>query len=277
MSRPGGGAGPPPAPAAGGSRLAGGPGTDAARAPRSPFALACLTILALLAFAGLVALGTWQVHRRAWKLDLIARVERRIHAPPVAAPGPAAWPAIGAARDEYRRVVLHGAFLHDRETLVQAVTRLGGGFWVVTPLRTDRGFTVLVNRGFVPAARRDLTTRPTGERAGVATVTGLVRMSEPKGGFLRANDPAHGRWYSRDVAAIAAARGLAGVAPYFVDADGTPNPGGLPVGGLTVIAFPNNHLVYACTWYGLAAMVAGGFILLARDERRLRHLRAGRP
>jgi surfeit locus 1 family protein len=237
---------------------------------RSLARFALLGSLALLAFAGLVALGNWQVARRAWKLDLIARVEDRVNAPPIAAPGPAAWPAVTAAQDEYRRVRATGVFLNNAETLVQAVTDLGSGFWVMTPLRTDQGFVVLVNRGFVPADRRAAGSRAAGEITGPVTVTGLMRMTEPKGGFLRANDPADGRWYSRDVAAIGAARGMADVAPYFVDADATPNPGGLPVGGLTVIAFPNNHLVYAITWYALALMVAGAASYMAREEWRVR-------
>ena len=85
-------------------------------------------------------------------------------------------------------------------------------------------------------------------------MTGLLRITEPDGAFLRSNDPAANRWYSRDVAAIAKARDLGLTAPYFVDADATPNPGGYPVGGLTVVRFPDNHLVYALTWFVLCAL-----------------------
>ena len=163
-----------------------------------------------------------------------------------------------------------GRFLDDRETLVQAVTDFGGGYWVLVPFRTDAGFTVLVNRGFVPANLRDPASRRAGEIHGETAVTGLLRMTEPNGAFLRSNDAATDRWYSRDVAAIAAARDLGPVAPYFIDADATPNPGGNPIGGLTVIAFPNNHLVYAITWYGLAALLAGAVAWAIRDEWRAR-------
>jgi surfeit locus 1 family protein len=245
-------------------------GADEAARPRSLGWLAPLGILALLAFVGLVALGNWQVARRAWKLDLIARVESRVHAPPAAAPGPPDWPNVTAALDEYRRLRISGAYLNDKATLVQAATSLGAGFWVVTPMRTDQGFLVLINRGFVPGDSRADVGQAGSRIEGEATVTGLMRMTEPKGGFLRANDPAGDRWYSRDVPAIAAARGLANVAPYFVDADATPNPGGLPVGGLTVITFPNSHLVYAITWYALALMLAGGASYVAREEWRAR-------
>jgi surfeit locus 1 family protein len=216
-----------------------------------------LAILALTAFTALMALGVWQLQRREWKLALIARVEQRIHAAAQPIPPPATWPAVSAARDEYRNVTVTGRFLHDRETLAKAVTEQGGGYWVLTPLQRDDGTIVLINRGFVPADQREASMQRKGDRQGPITITGLLRITEPKGGFLRSNDSVHDRWYSRDVAAIAAARGLHQVAPFFIDADATPNAGGTPIGGLTVVRFANNHLIYALTWFSLAAMLAG--------------------
>ncbi|MCK1677041.1 SURF1 family protein [Bradyrhizobium sp. 150] len=216
-----------------------------------------LTILSLTAIALLIALGVWQIERRAWKLALIDRVEQRVHAPAQPIPSPAAWPTVSAANDEYRHVSVSGRFLHDRETLAQAVTEEGPGYWVLTPLRRDDGTLVLVNRGFVPSDRRDASTRWDGNPQGQVEITGLLRVTEPKGGFLRNNVPEHNRWYSRDVAAIATARGLDHVAPFFIDADARSQSGSGPIGGLTVISFPNNHLIYALTWFALAFMLAG--------------------
>jgi surfeit locus 1 family protein len=240
--------------------------TDAGAARAGPRPLAALVGIGLAAafvFAALVALGVWQLQRREWKHALIAQVNARVHARPVAAPGPAAWPAIGNG-DAYRRVAVDGAYLPGRDTLVQAVTELGPGWWVLTPLRDDRGFTVLVNRGFVPSPP---APRPA---TGMAHVTGLLRLSEPKGGFLHSNDPRTDRWYSRDVTAIAAARQLGIVAPYFIDAAASPDPGAAPVGGLTVVRFPDNHLQYALTWFALALLLAGGMGYAAREEMRAR-------
>lgn len=214
-------------------------------------------VLALAAILVLVALGVWQIERRAWKLALIEQVERRLAASPVVAPGPAAWPGIG--RDAaYTRVTVRGRLLPNRDSYVQAVTDLGGGYWLVTPLRTDAGWTVLVNRGFVPADRRGTIAAP---RAVPVSVSGLLRLTEPGGGFLRRNDPAQNRWFSRDVQAIAARHGLGDVAPYFIDADRAGD--GWPRGGMTVVRFTNNHLVYALTWFGLAALIVV-LVLVAR-------------
>ena len=233
---------------------------------RRPAAVrAVLAGLMLLLALGFVALGIWQVQRRAWKLDLIERVEAGTRAAPIPAPGPAQWPGLDVRGSEYRRVAATGRFLHDRETLVQAVTVRGAGFWVLTPLRTAHG-TIMINRGFVPSDRRDPASRAAGQLGGSVTVTGLIRATEPKGGFLRTNDPARRRWYSRDVAAIAAAQGVGPAAPFFIDADATPNPGGWPVGGLTVLRFNNNHLVYAVTWFALAGISLAALFLLWRRK-----------
>ncbi|MFC3441038.1 SURF1 family protein [Sphingobium rhizovicinum] len=225
------------------------------RATRSPAFLIGLTLIALIIFSGFSALGIWQVQRLAWKRDLIARVDARVHAPPVPAP------ATATKDDEYRRVTLTGAFLHDKAALTQAVTVRGPGFWLMTPLRRADGGITFINRGFVPD-RKTRYDRPTGQ----VQVTGLLRLTEPGGGFLRSNDPAGDRWHSRDVAAIAKARGLDRVEQsYFIDAGTAPSPTGFPVGGLTVIAFPNNHLQYAITWFVLAAMTVGAYILVMRQ------------
>ncbi len=234
-----------------------------------------VALLALLGVAGLIALGIWQIERRAWKLALIEHVEQRIHAVAVPMPAPASWPAIDAAHDEYRRVTVSGQFLHDRETLVQAVTEEGPGFWVLTPLQMADGAVVLINRGFVPPERRDPASRRDGNPTAPVAITGLLRLTEPKGGFLRSNDPGSNRWYSRDVEAIAAARGLPRTAPFFIDADATPNSGGYPRGGLTVVKFHNNHLIYALTWFGLAIMLAGAFVHAAGGAAFVRLLPGG--
>ncbi len=250
---------------------------DRPRRP-GPWFLRAMAVLLIVLFAGL---GCWQVQRLQWKLALIERVESRVHSAPAAPPPPARWGQLTAASDEYRRVKLSGFFLYQFTTPVQALSDLGSGYWLVTPMCTSDGSIVLVNRGFVPVADGLLDKYP-GHRAGNGAascvppmgarlrgydVIGLLRVSEPRGGFLRENDPQHNRWYSRDVAAIAQARGLYNVAPYFVDAAQDQDPAGAPdhpTGGLTVISFHNNHLVYAFTWYALALMVAGAWWWAAR-------------
>jgi surfeit locus 1 family protein len=242
----------------------------ASPAPRSSRARWLAATAALLMCLGFIGLGTWQIIRLQWKLALIERVEQRVHAAPAAAPSPAAWAAVSRERDEYRHVFLQGHYLDGADALVQATTELGGGYWLLTPFCTADGAIVLVNRGFVTPARPKpvLAAGAVCQPGATATttVTGLLRLPETGGGYLRNNDAAANRWFSRDVAAIASARKLGPVAPYFVDreADAGAPPDGSPVGGLTVLNFTNNHVVYALTWYALALLAAGGGYLLLR-------------
>jgi surfeit locus 1 family protein len=244
---------------------------------RSTARLVAWSLLALAAFVGFIALGNWQVRRLHWKLRLIHDVATRVHAPPVAAPGPAQWPAIEHGHEQYLHVRLHGRFIAGKQTLVHGTSRYGYGFWAMAPLRTDRGFVVLVNRGYVPAG---LPGTPAYARVlppgGEVDLDGLLRLSEPGGGFLRSNQPAKGLWYSRDVAALAAAQGLdaSRVAPYFVDADadaaGRRDRHDWPAAGQTVVHFPNHHLNYAITWYLMALGTLVGFAIAVRHQRRKR-------
>ncbi len=256
---------------------------------RSATVLVVLVLTGALMALGFTALGLWQVQRLSWKTDLIARIDRQLRADPSPLPAPAEWPAITRERDEYRRLRIEGRYDYTHETLVRGASELGTGYWVLTPLRTDGGAWVLVNRGFVPQEMRQQVPRAQGAGpaaspgpdagAGPVSVVGLLRLSEPGGGLLQPNEPAAGRWYSRDVAAIAAARALQGpVAPFFLDAQATPGAGGTaaqawPRAGLTVIRFSNNHSAYALTWFALAAIMLGAVGYLLVDERRQR--RAG--
>ncbi len=221
------------------------------------FAFALFMLLAAAAFS---ALGVWQLARLTWKQDLITQTTHKLAQPPAEAPTPEAWPSIGP-QNAYTRVRASGHYLPNKNVFVLASTRLGRGYWVLTPFVTSAGHTLVVNRGFTPSSQRDaLPTTPETS----TTITGLLRLTEPKGSLLQSNNPAQNLWYSRDVAAIATALHIANAAPYFIDADETPDD--MPTGGLTVINFPNNHLQYALTWFALAilSLVGLGLILTRR-------------
>lgn len=222
-------------------------------------------VLLLLAAALLfTALGVWQVKRLAWKEALIARVESRVDAPPVAPPDEAASRASSLPDLEYLRVRMAGGYLASGTALVRAVTVKGAGYWVMTPLKLDDGRLVYVNRGYVPVGSK-LDAARAQTPPGRVEIIGLLRLTEPEGGFLRTNDPAREGWYSRDVGALAQARGLAHVAPFFVDAQTQlPAAPGDPVAGLTVIRFPNSHLSYALTWFAMALLSVGLAVWLWR-------------
>lgn len=241
----------------------------------SPIRKVVLTgVIAALGIVILCGFGFWQVERLAWKNGLVAMVSERAGQPANPLPPESDWGGLTWEGDEYRRVTVTGRFRHDLE--VHVFTSLndsrfdvsGPGYWVLTPLALGNGATVIVNRGFVPDRNKDPATRPEGQVDGEVTVTGLIRMPETGGQFTPDTDEAVGVWYIRDPAAIAKARDLDRVAPFFVDADVTPNPGGLPIGGTTRITFRNDHLGYALTWFGLALSLAGVYAVWAFGQLR---------
>jgi surfeit locus 1 family protein len=230
-------------------------------------------LVTMLGVALLVALGLWQLQRLAWKEALIAAVADRVGRPPSDPPPEADWPRLDRDALEYRRIRLVGSFRHQDEvrvftTLSEPKGPVGGvGYWVMTPLVLESGAVIVVNRGFVPSDKADPATRPAGQVDGLVTIEGLLRWSEERNLFTPADDPAKGTWYTRDPPAIARAKGLPRVAPFFVDAEAS-GPGGLPEGGETRLAFPNNHLQYAFTWFGLAGALLVVFGIFAAKARR---------
>lgn len=220
------------------------------------------TLLVLPMLAVLIGLGAWQLERRAWKADLLDRIDQRITAPAVPLPAaiedPDAW--------EYRHVRVTGMFLHDRELHVLPRTLDGQvGAHVVTPLRRTGGVApgqiVLVNRGWVPTDRTDPATRPASLVEGPVTVEGVVRVPGGQGWLQPDNEPARNRWYWIDLPAMAAAAGAPEAPPVLMDAVAAPGDPTLPVGGQTIVDIPNNHLQYALTWFTLAAALLAVYVL----------------
>ena len=227
----------------------------------------------------LIGLGTWQLERLAWKNALVATIAARMAAPPAPLPARSQWRTLDLDQWRYRRVEAIGTFDHAREVRIYTLLTdqngpYGGpGYWIVAPLRLRDGGSVLVNRGFVPEAKADPATRPESHAAGETTVVGLLREPEDRNMFTPADVPEKRLFFTRDPQAIAAAMGVADAAPFTIDADATPNPGGLPQGGETRVAFPNRHLEYALTWYGLAAALVAVFAAFAWQTLRAGRLR----
>lgn len=237
------------------------PDPDAPSAP-SLRSLIVLTVLVAGAFAILLGLGFWQLERKAWKEDIVAKIEARAYGSPVAPPPEAAWPGFEREAPDYQRVTLTGTFEHDAEALVHGFVGQGRGtvlqgFFVMTPLRLADGARVLVNRGIVPTELAAPAARAQGQVEGPVTVTGLLRAPERRGYFTPPDTPGRNEFFVRDPAVIAEAKGLARVAPFYVDADASANPGGWPRGGGTELSIRNNHLEYALTWFGLALGLLG--------------------
>jgi len=244
--------------------------------PRSALrSLVWPTLATLVALAILVTLGNWQMRRLDWKEGLIAAAESRSVADPVAAPGPGRWPDVDPDRWIFQRVEASGRYgegeIHVFMALGEPNGPLGGpGYLIFAPFETDDGWTLLVDRGFVPLDYKQPAMRP-GPPPGETTIEGLVRFGETGAFFTPDPNVEDNEWIVRDLSKMAAALDLDAdkVAPYYVSlvASQTP-PGGLPQAGETPLTFSNSHLQYAVTWYGLAIVLV--FVYGAYACRRLR-------
>jgi surfeit locus 1 family protein len=225
-------------------------------------------MLPVIVFA--LGLGVWQMERRAWKHAILDRIAVNQAASPVSLDELVKGDPL---RREYGRVTLSGTFLHDKEFYLAARSlKEKVGMQVVTPLRTDDGRIVLFDRGWIPSEKKDPARRAEGQVAGKVELTGIVRRSQVKRQFAPDNDPAKNFWFHVDAPLM---RNMAGGKPdpaldsFFLEADATPNRGGLPIGGQTRLDIPNDHLQYAITWFLIALAGLGVYLAYHWENGRL--------
>ena len=240
---------------------------------RSGFAVPAL--FALVAIIIFVALGSWQLERKAWKEALIESLERRLSAPPVDLPPSERWATLDPARDEFRRVKFSAALQSDAEALVYTSGSAlrsdvsGPGYWLFAPARLPAGGLVVINRGFAPQGWQDPATHDVGGASGDTEFVGAMRWPESHGVFSPKDDPGRNLWFVRDPVAIAAAKGWGDIAPFYIELESPQPASGLPRAGRLRANLRNEHLQYAITWYGLALVVVimFGFWLSGRGRR----------
>ncbi|KAI9488273.1 SURF1 family-domain-containing protein [Zychaea mexicana] len=206
-------------------------------------------------------LGTWQVQRLRWKVNLIQEMEERMEKRPIPLPRRINQDALSDY--EYRKVSVTGKYRHDQEMLLGPRTRGDGqaGYFLVTPLVRENGTTILVKRGWVPLDKKDKRVRPDSLTDDTVEVEGLLRMSEKRNAFTPDNDLMNNQWYWTDVETMAK---LTGAEPLLVERVSYLSPNteytlidkGIPVGRSPVVEVRNSHLNYIVTWYSLSAFTS---------------------
>ena len=200
-------------------------------------------IFGVAGVAILVSLGIWQVQRLAWKEAVLAQIETRIAAAPVALPETAA-----PAADRYLPVRMTGRFAPGVLRVLVSRKRVGAGYRIISPFETD-GRRVLVDRGFIEVAD-ELGPPPAGE----VTITGNLHWPDDRNSATPENDVADNTWFARDIGPMS---GVLETEPLLVVAREV-TPGDASVTPLPVDTgdIPNDHLEYALTWFSLAAIWA---------------------
>lgn len=222
-----------------------------------------LTLAFLIGLVLLVGLGTWQARRLLQKNQQSALIADRLTLNPIALPAANDLKDLDAqAGLDFRRVRLHGEFLHEAERHWWRPSSDGrAGYHVLTPLYREGGEVVWINRGWVPPELKEPSTRPLSQVKGLQNIEGIARLPVRRGVFTPSNDPAKNLWYTDDPEALKAGMSTTVVPVFFplvVEAVSA-SPGGYPLPGQTQIILRNPHLGYAITWYGLAVALIGVF------------------
>jgi len=222
--------------------------------------------VALAALVVLLGLGTWQLERKAWKEALIMTLDRRLNEAPIALPPPTEWTGMTPENSEFTRVRLHvefpkagGALVYTSGSTIRDAVK-GAGYFVFSPARLPNGQQVVVNRGFVP-------NRSYPVAAGAADIVGALRWPEAGSAFVSDHDAAGDVWMVRAPAAMAQRKGWGAVAPFYIEQEAPEPPGGLPHPAPLKVHLRNDHLQYAVTWYGLAAVLVVMFAIWAARRR----------
>jgi len=231
-------------------------------------------VVAAAGFAVLIALGIWQLERKAWKENLIATLAERMSAPPSRLPLPEQWAGLDQARDEFRRVAMRGEFKPGREARVYSGAAAlredvkGPGYFAFSPMQLPDGSTVAVNRGYVDNPNPDASLKSLALPKSGAEIVGALRWPEQPGWFVAPYSDRQDLWFARDHRAMAARYGWGEVAPFYVEMESPAPPGGMPRPGPLTVKLRNEHFGYALTWFGLAAVLLGVFAFWLRSRRR---------
>ncbi|MDZ7907286.1 MAG: SURF1 family protein [Gemmobacter sp.] len=211
-------------------------------------------LFGLIGAAILIGLGSWQVGRLHWKQDILAAIDAKIMAPPVA------LPATPGEADRYLPVQAEGRLTGEGLRVLASRKLIGAGYREIAVLETG-GRRVLVDLGFLRRRHRAVALR----RRCRSSVIGNLHWPAEVDSFTPAPDLAKGLWFARDVPAMAQALNTEPVL-IIARAPVVPEAEPLPV---DASAIPNDHLGYAITWFSLAAVWLGMTVLfLWRINRR---------
>lgn len=216
--------------------------------------------------AGLVGLGSWQLYRRQWKQGITAERENQVKC----APQPLSELLSRNEDLNFRPVSVRGVYDYSRQVFIgprNLEAGAGGeiGFYLLTPLIMSSGEEILVNRGWIAKTRRknDPICAETFQGQAVE-VSGLLSPTEPRNRYLQNWEPTGDKkdWIVLDVPALHQhmnTRPLSATSGFVLEAQGENNKGITRKGVQSHLAFkvtPESHLIYAATWYSLAACLA---------------------
>ena len=189
------------------------------------------------------ALGTWQLYRLQWKMELISEITFGLNSTPIK--------YSNSIKKNYQRVISDGFYNFKDQIYLYSLNEKGKpGFDVITPFETIGKEIVLVNRGWIPNELKELPK--INSIKGSTKVTGLLRKIYKANIFKPDNDINNNIWFSVNLNDLEKFTGkkFSNFIIYLEDPDVK-----IPLPRKITVDVPNNHLKYAITWYSIAISI----------------------
>ena len=188
----------------------------------------------------LIGLGSWQLYRLNWKLDLIAEIENSLKNAPIE--------LSKSDKKNYLRIKTSGSVDFDKQIYLYNLNDNGNpGFEVINPILVDNE-SYLINRGWIPFNKKNL---PEINLFDENNIVGTLKLQIKANSFKPENDIEKNYWFTLDREDIFLYTGKK-FSKYIIYLNGdykTPKP------KVITANISNNHKKYAITWFSMAISI----------------------
>ncbi len=201
------------------------------------------------------ALGTWQLYRLQWKLELISEITFGLDSSPIK--------YSKLIQKNYQRVEVKGKFNFDQQIYLYSLNDKGKpGYDVITPFKTDNNENVLINRGWInKELKNNSNINPIQESK--QKIIGLLREIYKPNIFKPENDLKNNIWFSINLEDLKKSTGEQ-FNEYVIFLED--NRVKIPLPKKISIEVPNNHLKYAITWYTISVSIIFYYLYFRRKK-----------
>ena len=212
-------------------------------------------LFVILFVAIFCALGTWQLYRLQWKLELISEITLGLKSSPIQ--------YSNAIKKNYQRVNARGKFNFDKQIYLYSLNNNGKpGYDVITPFTTNNNENVLVNRGWIKKELKGNSKINT-KKESDQEIIGLMRKIYKPNIFKPANDVQKNIWFSINLDDLKEITGKQ-FSEFVIFLEDKQVKSPLPK--KISIEVPNNHLKYAITWYAISISIIFYYLYFRRKK-----------
>ena len=199
------------------------------------------------------SLGTWQIHRLQWKLDLISEINNGLNSEPVF--------YSNTNIKNYQKVKFSGIFDFKKQIYLYSLNNKGKpGCDIITPLKINSNEILLINRGWI---QKDQKNNKNINKIISNSFEGILKKITKPNPFKPDNDIKNNIWYSLNLEDLEYFTGykLSNFVLFLQN-----NQNILVENKIVSPDLPNNHLKYAITWYSVALSILLYFLYFRKKQ-----------